>query len=184
MVDRRQLLKIFAGFATGASAARAADIRPKEILLIRHAEKTGDKADADLNPKGYQRAAALTRLFPGQFASPQFIFASARSAHSNRPVETVTPLSRAMKLQVNTRFANEAFAGLARELLTQPKYRGRIVLVCWHHTNIPPLAKALGVTNVPGKWPDQQFDHVWRLRYAEGTVEIADLPQRLLDGDS
>ena len=33
---------------------------------------------------------------------------------------------------------------LAAELLTNPRYASKTVLVCWHHGKIPRLAKALG----------------------------------------
>ncbi|HUA63385.1 MAG TPA: hypothetical protein VML19_31815 [Verrucomicrobiae bacterium] len=70
---------------------------PKQILLIRHAEKSFAKADPHLNPRGLERAAALPKLFPGQFDTLGFIFAAAPSRHSNRPIVTVTPLSRALQ---------------------------------------------------------------------------------------
>ena len=158
--------------------------KPAQILLIRHAEKTGSKADANLNPRGYERAAALPRLFPARFDTPQFIFAAHASAHSNRPVETVTPLSRALHLAIDSQFANQDYAGLAKHLFSKPLYANRTILVCWHHGNIPSLAKALGVEHPPQPWPDTQFDRVWKIEYRDTGVRFSDLPQQLLPGDS
>jgi hypothetical protein len=158
--------------------------KPKQILLIRHAEKTSDKADAHLDPRGYERAAALPRLFPAQFETPRFIFATRASAHSNRPYETVSPLARALKLKINAQFRNEDYAAFAKYLFSTPAYSGATVLVCWHHGHIPALAKALGVEHPPSPWPDKQFDRVWKIEYPEGSVGFADLPQQLLPGDS
>lgn len=157
---------------------------PKQILLMRHAEKTGSKTDAHLNPRGYQRAAALPRLFPSRFDTPEFIFATHATAHSNRPVETVTPLAHALNLSIDSQFANEEHSKLAKYLLTKPAHAGQSILVCWHHGQIPHLAKSLGVEKPPSPWPDRQFDRVWKIEYGENDVRFSDLPQLLLPGDS
>jgi len=182
VTNRRQFLAASL-LLLSAAELRAAD-KPKQILIIRHAEKTGDKADPHLDPRGYQRAAALSRLFPRQFDTPEFIFASGASAHSNRPIETVTPLVRSLHLKVGSQFANEDYLQLAKELLSNPLYSHRTVLVCWHHGNIPALAAALGVPHPPSPWPDTQFNRVWKIVYLGDRVDFSDLPQRLLEGDS
>jgi hypothetical protein len=157
---------------------------PKQILIVRHAEKNDDKSDIHLNPRGYARAAALPTLFPARFDTPEFLFASTQSAHSNRPVETITPLARALRLKIDNTFANEDYALLARHVLLTPVYAGRTVLICWHHGNIPALARALGIADAPTPWPETQFDRVWRIAFADGAPALTDLPQRLLPGDS
>ncbi len=176
MVNRR-------GFLWGVAAffRRAA---PRQILIIRHAEKPGDNTDIHLNARGRARAEALVQLFPVQFDTPEFIFAAKASPHSNRPVETITPLAAALHLKINDSFANEAYQDLARELLGQPLYAGRVILVCWHHGKIPALAAALGIPEPPSPWPDSQFDHVWRIDYINGSPKLTDVPQHLLAGDS
>src|ERR1700733_8590262 len=83
---------------------------PKQILIIRHAEKNGDKSDIHLNARGYERAAALPALFRSHFDTPEFLFASRKSAHSNRPLETITPLGMALRLKIDHTFANEDYA--------------------------------------------------------------------------
>lgn len=182
MINRRSFL---AAPLLLSQAARAFTLpKPKQILLIRHAEKTGDKADAHLNARGRERAAALPRLFPSRFETPQFIIATHASAHSNRPVETVTPLSHALHLPIDSRIDNEAYRTLARILLSDNRYSGATVLVCWHHGHIPALAAALGAPHPPAPWPDKQFDRVWKIGYQEGEAELTDLPQQLLPGDS
>jgi broad specificity phosphatase PhoE len=178
--SRRQFLA--SSFAIVASPAGTA--RPKQVLVIRHAEKTGAKNDANLNPRGYERAAALPRLFPSQFDTPAFIFASRISRHSNRPIETVTPLGKSLKLAIDSRFGDQEYAALARELFSNARYYGATALVCWHHDAIPALAKALGVTHPPARWPDKRFDRVWKIEYAGDAVTFTDAPQRLLSGDS
>src|SRR5437762_1337847 len=41
-----------------------------------------------------------------RFPTPDFVFATEPSKHSNRPVETVTPLATALNLPINDRFEN------------------------------------------------------------------------------
>jgi len=43
------------------------------ILLMRHAEKTGDPMDPHLSLDGYARAAKLADFIPATFGIPQFL---------------------------------------------------------------------------------------------------------------
>jgi hypothetical protein len=69
-------------------------------------------------------------------------------------------------------------------VLERPVHAGKTVLICWHHGNIPALARALGIKDAPAPWPEMQFDRVWRITFADGAPALAELPQRLLPGDS
>ena len=140
--------------------------------------------------QGFRRAALLPQLFVAEagvtrvlLPRPDFLFASAPSKHSNRPFETLMPLSSALNLTVSNAIANEDYAQLAA-LLLSGKYAGKIVLVSWHHGNLPRLAAALGATPPSAKWPDTQFDRVWRIDYLAGKATLTDLPQGLFAGDS
>lgn len=167
-------------------------VRPKAILIIRHAEKPADDAATGLSPEGKKRAEALPELFkktasrPDPFPAPDFIIATKASKHSNRPVETVTPLAEALGLEVDSRFANDDLTKLAEEVYTKPKYGGKTVLVCWHHGHIPELATVLGATGVPDRWRDAVFDRVWVVTFGgkgENTP-LARRPQALMPGDA
>jgi broad specificity phosphatase PhoE len=151
---------------------------------MRHAEKNASKLDPDLNPRGYARAAALVRLFPARFDTPDFVFATRASRRSNRPAETVAPLARALHLQADLRFADEEYPFLVKDLLSDARYSEKTVLICWHHGTIPRLAAKLGVANPPSIWPDAQFDRIWKIQYDGGVATLNDLPQHLLEGDS
>jgi hypothetical protein len=158
--------------------------QPREILIIRHAEKPDNPDDPDLTPRGYSRAAALVQFFSSQFDTPAFLFATQVSKASNRPVETLTPVAAALHMGLNSTFADDQYPALAQEILSNPKYAGQMLIICWHHGNIPALAKALGV-DVPLKnWSDSVFDRVWRIQYTDGPVSFSNMPQRLLYGDS
>jgi broad specificity phosphatase PhoE len=162
---------------------------PATILLIRHAEKLAD-GQMDLSAAGFARAKELPRLFGGPGAAaphdlprPDFLFATHVSRKSNRPVETITPLSGALGLPISSEIADKDFATLATQLLSG-RYAGKVVLVAWHHGSIPGLARALGATPPYDPWPETQFDRVWRIDYRDGKATLRDLPQGLMAGDS
>jgi phosphohistidine phosphatase SixA len=157
---------------------------PKAIYIIRHGEKPDSSDDPDLAPKGYDRANALARVFPSRFCVPDFIWATAPSKHSRRPLETVAPLAKALHLTVLDEYADADFAKLAHDLLTQPQYSGKSVLICWHHGTIADLANALGANDAPEKWKPEVFDRVWVIKFVAGRANFQDLPEKALAGDS
>ena len=119
-----------------------------------------------------------------RFAMPAFVFATQASHHSNRPVETVSPLLAAFNLPLDNSRSDDDYGKVAQDILTHSKYAGAVVLVCWHHGKIQALAEALGVSQPP-PWPGGTvFDRVWQLVYSGGTPSLANLPQQLLYDDS
>jgi hypothetical protein len=177
---------------------------PKTVLMIRHAEKTGDKEDIHLSELGKQRAEVLHQLFepskdrPKPFPKPDFVFAAAHHKDSQRPLETVSPLATKLKLPINNMFdsklpqpdadkksAKPNMYNLRDEIFGDSKYFGKTIVICWRHSTLPELAKTFKATKVPEKWDDNVFDRVWQISYDdEGTAKFEDLPQRLLKGDS
>ena len=155
------------------SAATAADnnlanrIGPRLILIIRHAEKPDDRNDPDLTPTGKARAVNLANYLPRTFGTPDFLFASTRSKRSNRPIETVEPLSKKLGIPIDDSFADEDYAALAQKLLTDKKYDRKFILICWHHGHIPDLAFALGASRgrVPNPWDPTVFNLILQLEY-------------------
>ncbi len=179
---RRSVLRFVIALAVCGGVAQAQP--PATIYLIRHAEKPTDKRP-DLNPQGFLRAALLPNLFTAPtatLAKPDFLFATARSKNSNRPFETIMPLSAALNLPISNEILDEDYPELAKQLLGG-QFAGKIVLVSWHHGKIPDLTTALGATP-PYKWPDAQFDRIWRIDYKDGKATLTDLPMGLLPGDS
>jgi phosphohistidine phosphatase SixA len=156
---------------------------PKQLLLIRHAEETGRSRDTGLSNRGVARANALPSLFPARLPTPDAIFAARSSKSSTRPLETITKLAGTLGVRVDTRFANTDYAALAKELLTNPAYAGKTILVCWHHGTLPELAAALGVRAPPTKWRDTRFDLVWSISFGPRGAQLEEIPQKLLPGD-
>jgi len=122
------------------------------ILVMRHAEKSGDPRDPNLTEAGRARAKALATFIPKKFGRPDFIFATSRSEHSDRPRQTVTPLSEAISVEIDTTFSDQDYGALAATLLGERKFRSKLIVVCWHHGNIPNLLNALKA--VDGQYPD------------------------------
>jgi hypothetical protein len=197
------------GVAPTQDEARKNTRYPQQILVIRHAEKTGDKGDVHLSKQGQKRAEVLYQLFlaskdrPDSFPTPDFIFAASDATDSRRPVETVTPLAMKLKLPIidtctsklpagpspnlgkNQTEEVQGMLGLRDELFGEPKYFGKTILVSWRHKTIANLAQTLKASKVPTQWPDDVFDRVWQIAYDDkGNATFADRPQRLLPGDA
>jgi len=165
---------------------------PRQILIIRHAEKPPDEAmSVDLSAEGLDRAAALPKLFeksdtrPTPFDTPDFIFAAKNSGKSHRPLQTVEPLAKELKLPIDSAFTNDDPKKLAEELFTNAKYAGKTILVSWRHSSIAALAQKLGAKDFPETWKDSVFDRVWQITFDDtGKVTFVDRPQQLMPGDS
>ncbi len=145
----------------------------------------------DLNAEGKERGEALHKLFeksdkrPMPFDTPDFIFATKNSKKSHRPVETVTPLAKKLKLPINSEFSNADEEKLAEELFGNPKYAGKTILIAWHHGTTPELTGKLKATGFPESWKDEVFDRVWQITYDEkGKATFTDRPQHLMPKDS
>jgi hypothetical protein len=196
----RVLALLFLSFLAGALPALAqapaalqqpettapASTAPAIVLIMRHAEKPSDDKDPNLAPQGFRRAEALPALFSGpqpRLPRPEFLFASDASKHSNRPIETIQPLSQALREKINHDYVDLETGPIAKQILSG-KYAGKVVLICWHHGEIPHLAEALGVTDAPHKWDPNVFDQVWEIRWMGGQPHIHIVDEQLLPGDS
>jgi broad specificity phosphatase PhoE len=147
------------------------------ILLMRHAEKTGDPMDPHLSQDGSARAAKLADYIPVTFGTPRFLIATSISKHSMRPIETIKPLSQKIGVPIDATFADQDYGALVSQLFSEPRYAdaGTLILVCWHHGNIPSMMHALRAK--PGDYPDPWDAHVFNqildLTYAgDGEPEV------------
>jgi hypothetical protein len=160
---------------------------PNRIVILRHAEKPEDPRDPDLSAAGEVRAAMLATLIPPKFKKPDFLFAATRSTSSNRPYDTLSPLSQKLKMEINDRYADDAFEELAADLLSKSKYGGKLIIICWHHGHIPDLGLALGASMqelmaAPGMiglhWDPAVFDRFWVFDFSDsGPVRFTSEPQ-------
>ena len=148
--------------------------RPKMILVMRHAEKPDDPDDPDLTDDGRARAKRLAEFIPAKFGTPDFIFAAAITKRSARPYETVMPLAKATGVAIDATFADNDYGALAKELLTKPNYADKLVVVCWHHGNIPPMMRYLGAKKCtyPNPWDHTVFSLILQVGLSAGDVSV------------
>jgi len=163
------------------------------VLIIRHAENPAN--GHGLSPRGHERAEAYKNFFlnftvDSKRLEPQAVLVAADSKHSHRPRLTVQPFAKAANLPIDNRFANKQPTDLAAEL--RANYQGKVILICWHHGQIPALLRALGAapeTLLPnGKWPKDVYDWVIMVSFDENGRLIPERTKRitehLLRGDS
>lgn len=191
---KKLALGLIAAALLGAGTVFAA---PAQVILIRHGEKPD--VGAELNAQGFQRAQALVKFFKSApavtvYGTPVAIYAAApkNEDSSVRSIQTVTPLAKALGVRINADFTRGQTSKVVRDLMENPAYDGRMVLVCWQHTNLVALAQALAEYNnsqkvvIPQVWPDGAFDRVWLLDLSKKgkVISFQDLPQHVLPGDS
>ena len=152
------------------------------ILLMRHAEKTRDPMDPHLSQDGYARAAKLADFIPATFGIPQFLIATAISKHSMRPIDTITPLSAKIGVAIDATYADQDYGALASQLFSDPRYgnAGTLIVVCWHHGNIPSMARMLRAKpgSFPDPWDSSIFNQILAFAYSgAGEPEVTTLTE-------
>src|SRR4051794_40995202 len=112
MMTRRDFVRAVSwlGAAARARTIDARAIPPAEILIMRHAEEDLDRPSVHLNARGYQRAGAISNLFPARFQTPAFLFAAKDSRQSHRCTETLEPLARRLNRGLDVRFGDQDYA--------------------------------------------------------------------------
>ena len=144
------------------------------ILLMRHAEKTGDPMDPHLSQDGYARATKLADYIPSTFGIPNFLIAASVSKHSARCIETIKPLSTKTGILIDATYADQDYGALASQLLSLQQYaaQGTLVVVCWHHGNIPSMAHALRASrgSYPDPWDAQVFNQIVVFGYSSNVT--------------
>jgi hypothetical protein len=169
------------------------DLANCTILIVRHAEKP--ERGPDLTPQGEARAKAYVNYFThlkidGKPWHTTHLFAAADSKDSHRPRLTMTPLSAAIGMPLDTRFGSKDVTELAQDVQTH-RY-GHDVLICWRHGKIPDLVTALGADPTPlfhgEKWPADVYDWVVELPFdGSGKIRTQDVKlihEHLLPTDS
>ena len=182
-------------FAFTQTLAAQSQDGPKNgtVLIIRHAEDAG--SGHGLSPRGQDRAEAYKNYFQNftvdsKRRKPDAVLVAADSKQSHRPRLTVEPFAKAAKLPIDSRFGNKQPTDLADEL--RANHQGKVLLICWHHGQIPALLRALGAAPerlLPnGKWPKAVYDWVIVVSYDENGRLVPESTRRisehLLPGES
>jgi broad specificity phosphatase PhoE len=163
------------------------------VLIIRHAEDAG--SGHGLSPRGEERAEAYKNYFlnftiDSKRREPDVVLVAKDSKQSHRPRLTVEPFAKAAKLPIDSSIGNKQPADLAAEL--RANHQGKVILICWHHGQIPALLRALGAapeTLLPnGKWPKTVYDWVILVSFDEDghliPASTKRISEHLLQGDS
>lgn len=152
---------------------------PAQVIVIRHAEK--DPITRGLSKEGYERAGALAYYLTQtsyllEFGPPAAIFASRSVPISDRfmprTIETMMPIAELLGLPIHSPFTGYQVNQIAQLVLTDPRYNGKNILICWNHSSIHDLLNAFGYqapficTNATNhKYPDCRFDLVFLMTF-------------------
>lgn len=179
------------------STSRVQKSGPSHIVIIRHGEKPkGDKKneiskDNFLNAKGKTRATALVdwvqNTVPQTLTGGNPIVATFSPdpgpfGEDSRPRQTVSPTAFALDLPLYGKSRYFETDSAAKEILGDPYYSGRAVLVCWEHTCIQKLVESLCGQKVP-YWQSVDFSSVILLTQTQSGYQISFSCESLLSGD-
>ena len=176
-----------------------ASAEPARVIILRHAEKLNRHELCDM---GEERAQALSRQFLGQGASQSLFPAGQKPdaflAITLHTIETITPSAQSWNLPVipyevsggkeddaeKEAEANRRTQEAAHDVLTDPRYDGKTVVMAWEHNHIAKsklekehpgeqvtlrqLLHLDQIADVPKTWPDANYDYFWIVDYAPG----------------
>jgi len=163
------------------------------LLVIRHAEKSGDPDDAGLTPAGQARSLAYVayfqtlRLGSQAIDAPTRLVAAADAPDSRRSRLTLEPLAAALGLEVDASVSDEHTGRLVKQLREDARYDECTTLVCWTHKHLPALVEGLGAPEslLHGTWPEDIFGWLVQLEYDDGgaLTRATRHDQQLMFGD-
>lgn len=165
---------------------------PKEIILIRHADKLDQaKPGPFLSPMGLVRAQQFATYYMSHFHEPDYIITTAHTHSSNRELQTVMPLVTQLAMRhpnggqpilIGDEYKHDKdkkhrskLENLYTDLLNDPKFDGKTILICWHHGEIPALLDGLGVTPHQHKLEDDNYDTVYDINFdkVQGVIKLS-----------
>jgi len=171
--------------------AGGAVAQPARIVLLRHAEKPANDAEIHLSEVGQQRARALASWATnspawGTNEIPSAVFACQPTikAPSLRASETITPLAEKLHLPIQMPFPAKDPSALAKRILSDPKLKGKTVIICWARDELPELAASLGVKSGAAKWGKNVFNRAWVITFLDSGPILKEISQNLLPADS
>ena len=153
-----------------AKSAGTSGLADATVVIIRHGEKPD--SGPELSAEGQAHAQAYVGYFQhlvldGVPFRPDMLVASADSKNSARERLTLTPLSQALGLPIDQRFADKEVKPLFEALASEQ--HGKSILIAWHHGELAKLLRAFGADPdalLPdGKWPGSVFNWTVVLRY-------------------
>jgi hypothetical protein len=197
---RYSVLSAAIGFAALASSATAF-AEPATIIILRHSEKKDSK---DLCTTGTLRAQALAAQFLGRNATQSLLPGNEKPAAilaiTPHTVETIMPTAETWGLSVQhsardksqqkdddlDRLTKEA----AHDVLTNPAYTGKTVIMVWEHERIASDEHNAAQTSLREllhldqaktpphkKWQGKNYNFFWVVNYGPGNKVTVDASQ-------
>lgn len=191
-------LRVLAGIAALLVGLTAAEAAPKRIIIVRHGEK---QAPLSLCSVGKERAQALAAQYLSP-TSPMSLLKgdtpAAIMAITLHTLETARPIAKAWGMKIatnplmltpirNTPYFNSLINVQNRkvvdDLLTNPRWHGKTVVMVWEHFHIASAAlekefagkqvtlrqllhlDRIRGAKVPDTWPDSNYNFFWILTY-------------------
>ena len=129
------------------------------VVIIRHGEK--NDATGNLSCQGLNRSLLLPKVLNAKFHQFSYLYVPSASIGKStghaRMYQTVTPLAIKDNLPVNSKYAVNAVAEVAQDVM---KKTGTVLLT-WEHEAIDDIAAALGVKDDHLHWADKDYDSIW-----------------------
>jgi hypothetical protein len=150
-------------------------MHPKKVVVLRHAEKPYWEGDQRLADVGYKRADYIAQYIPKNFGLPDWIYATAGTKASIRPILTVMPLMVHTTAMIDLTHMDDEAEQLGHNLVHEGHHAGQNVVVCWHHGKIPALMKGLGLQagEYPEQWPDNDFGSIYVVTFEKHKTAVS-----------
>ncbi len=89
------------------------------------------------------------------------------------------PLSKKTGVTIDASYADKEYPALAHHLLSKGHFVGKLVLICWHHGEIPGFAGALRAKpgSYPAAWPPAVFNLILQFEFANGVPSITQITE-------
>jgi phosphohistidine phosphatase SixA len=147
----------------------AADARAQAttVIIVRHAEKLDESADAALSPAGQQRAESLKAAL--EHAGVQRII----TTQYQRTRGTAAPLATALGLDPVVITSSGGTATHAAEIAERVRTcePGTIVLIVGHSNTVPDIIRALGAPDV-GRIEGDEYDNLFVVLLSEAGASV------------
>ena len=142
-------------------------------IIVRHCEKEDIREHC--SALGFQRAEYLSSLFgkdeQSRWPAPSYLFALSpgdrnnEKVHNYREVETITPTSKKVGIDIDETYGIDQTVDLAErvlKMLSENELCGKVVLIAWKHSEIPHLCNLLGCSEdkgCPTSWNEYDYDN-------------------------
>ena len=145
----------------------AAVAAPKQVILVRHAEKAAEPAsNPGLSKAGRTRARTLATLLAADRVG------AVLSSPLQRTRETADPVARRRGLDIQTVAIDSTLAEHVQNMTLLLRAQGAdTVLVVGHSNTIPAIIRALGGPMLPDLC-ETSFGHLFRIYLDGGRVEL------------